>query len=116
MKPKDDSVNLAGLTPTMRAALDRIEPLHPGPNEMVITSGRDGHHMPGSKHPEGNAVDIRTRDLSPPDVVTFRNAVRSALGPDFDVVMESSTTPGSTAGHLHVEWDPRPEAPDPFRV
>lgn len=116
MRPKDDSVNLVGLTPTMRAALDKIEPLHPGPNEMIITSARDGRHMPGSKHAEGNAVDIRTRDLSPQDVVAFRNAVRVALGPDFDVVMESSTTPGATASHLHVEWDPQPNEPDPFRV
>jgi hypothetical protein len=32
---------------------------------LVVTSGNDGNHAPGSKHYIWKAVDIRSRDLDP---------------------------------------------------
>lgn len=67
---------------------------------LVVTSGRDGAHRPGSLHYTGNAVDIRTRDLSPAAQKDFHEYLKGLLDRlGFDVVLERD--------HLHIEWDPK---------
>lgn len=66
--------------------------------ELVITSGTDGKHMEGSKHYTGDALDLRTRNLTKKQQVQVMNALRKRLGPDYDLVMESD--------HMHLEYDP----------
>ena len=51
--------------------------------DMLVTSGNDGEHIEGSKHYVDEALDFRTKHLSPKDK---RNL---------------------TAEHLHIEWDPK---------
>ena len=65
----------------------------------TITAGEDGEHMENSKHYTGEALDFRTKYLSPTDKVYLRTLIRESLGKDFDVVLEST--------HLHVEYDPK---------
>jgi hypothetical protein len=65
----------------------------------VITSGDDSKHGPNSLHYEGKALDLRTKHLGPAEVHPVFVALRDALGPAFDVVLEED--------HLHLEYDPK---------
>lgn len=69
----------------------------------VITSGDDGDHMKDSLHFEGKALDFRTNGLLPQHLRLIPGLVKTALGADFDVVLENKN--GVT--HLHVEYDPK---------
>ena len=59
---KDGSVNVANLSPEIRRALatmrDVLSALGAGP--LVVTSGNDGPHVPGSLHYLNDAVDVRS--------------------------------------------------------
>jgi conjugal transfer mating pair stabilization protein TraG len=70
-----------------------------GEREIVITSGTDGQHMKGSKHPLGDALDIRRSNLTDPEL--FMSRVQARLGPDYQLVLERT--------HIHIEYDPRPK-------
>lgn len=69
--------------------------------EFVITEGVGGRHREDSKHYEGMAIDMRSRDF--PDGSTgtvcssFCHELRELLGSDYDIVMESN--------HIHIEYD-----------
>ena len=65
----------------------------------TITSVTEGRHGTGSKHYIGNAVDFRTRHLDDSETRNLAAMVRSALGAEFDVVLEPT--------HLHIEFDPK---------
>lgn len=67
--------------------------------EATITSINDGHHMDGSLHYRGCAVDLRIRSVDSSDVVGLMAALRRCLGSDFDVVLE--------VDHIHIEYDPK---------
>jgi hypothetical protein len=77
--------------------------------DMTITSGHDSTHNPGSKHYKGEAIDIRSVDLTPEQVHVYFDALNSALDPlGFDVVLEGAgATAVTTAPHIHIEWDPK---------
>ena len=64
--------------------------------EAVITSGREGKHRQGSLHYKGLALDFRTSNVRHPIEVIA--ALKQALGPDYDAVLEPD--------HVHVEYDP----------
>ena len=82
------------------AALARI----PAPVPIVITAGIDGKHMVGSKHYDGDALDIRTKNFpSRAAKLAFAEALRRELGPAYQVIFEAAGTPNE---HLHVEFDP----------
>jgi hypothetical protein len=74
-----------------------------GHRHVVVTSGEDGTHMPGSRHPSGDALDLRTRHLTISQQRAFRLAVLRRLGPEYQAVLER---PGKPGQHLHVEYDP----------
>ena len=68
-------------------------------SECIITSVKDGKHMVGSLHDKGRAFDCRTSQFRSPNLLPqIAQECREALGPEFDVVLETD--------HLHVEWDP----------
>jgi hypothetical protein len=72
----------------------------------MVTSGMEGQHRPGSRHPLGLALDFRTRDLTRQQVEYLARRIREQLGAGYDVVIERT--------HLHVEYDPRtPAGPGP---
>lgn len=75
--------------------------------ELVITSGRDGRHGPGTLHycvegkytdGIGRALDLRTFNLMGAEAEAAKE-LKAALGPDYDVVLEKD--------HIHVEYDPK---------
>lgn len=72
--------------------------------DMLVTSGNDSSHMPGSKHYSDEALDFRTKHLSADDKHALRDTVKKRLGRDYDVVLESE---GLTNEHLHIEFDPK---------
>ena len=73
--------------------------------ECVVTSGNDSQHGLHSLHPSGLALDFRTKHIPMSDKLPIRLAIISALGAQWDVVLESV---GMENEHLHVEFDPKP--------
>ncbi|UVO53788.1 conjugal transfer protein TraG N-terminal domain-containing protein [Sphingomonas sp. SUN039] len=72
----------------------------------TITSGTDGHHMDGSLHPDGDALDFRGNNLTITQGRALQDRVRNALGRDYDVKFETFRDP--SRNHLHIEYDPKP--------
>lgn len=66
--------------------------------ELTITSGGDGKHMVGSRHYTGEAIDIRSRDMSEVQKKRVVAMLVAVLGSDFDVVLEKD--------HIHIEFHP----------
>ena len=87
------------------AALDRVFRLVGA--RCVITSGRDGVHMEGSKHYTGEALDFRLRHVSAEVGRAIVVILQEALGAEFDVIFEEKN--GVRWGHL--EFDPPDLAP-----
>lgn len=75
----------------------------------TITAGKDGEHSEGSRHygVEGDtrerALDVRTRDLTPEQLMQAQRDIPKLLGAAFDVVFEAT--------HLHVEVEARKWGP-----
>ena len=74
--------------------------------DCVITSALDGQHSETSLHYVGNALDFRTRDLSPEQQQQLTATLKERLGADFDVVLESD--------HCHVELQARRAPTEPL--
>jgi len=104
-------VVVTDVAPAIWYALGRIDEIHMNLFRAgcIVTSLRDGIHNPGSLHPKGLAVDIRTSDLLGMDRQEFASAVSAALGPlGYDVVLEGlNATAATTSVHLHCEFDPK---------
>jgi hypothetical protein len=76
-----------------RKALGRIADVHGHRGfDTYVTSIRDGNHMAGSLHYNGNAFDIRKGNLTKGDV-------QVCSGHKFDVIEHKT--------HFHVEYDPK---------
>jgi len=82
------------LTIPTQKALGRIAELyHNKGHDLYITAKRDGNHMAGSLHYNGNAFDFRkSKDVS-------KLQMQIATGKDFDIVPHDS--------HIHCEFDPK---------
>lgn len=88
----------AGVNVWHLLGLSRVAP-------CVVTSGNDSKHGADSLHPKDRALDFRTRTIAErEDKFRFRDTLRAALGPDFDVVLEDVGGPNE---HLHAEYDPK---------
>ena len=96
-------VDLRGLKPQMAIAYTiacEIYRKHAGSAAAcVITSGTDGKHGPSSLHYKGLALDLRINTILPEVRPLVERDLKWALGPQFDVVLESD--------HFHVEFDPK---------
>lgn len=68
--------------------------------DAVVTYTRNGVHKKDSLHYVGDAIDLRTRDLTAKQRATATAALQLLLGDDFDVIDEGD--------HIHVEYQPRP--------
>lgn len=98
MRLKDSSVNLEGAQwQVFHAAVIVEAVLKTFGVELVITSCKDGKHMPTSLHYKGLAFDARSRELSPAFQTQAAEEMRKRLGPDYDVVLEKD--------HFHIEYD-----------
>lgn len=65
--------------------------------ELVITSGTDGKHMIGSKHYNGEALDLRISNLTITQRDLVRTKLKQRLGVNYDIVLEKD--------HIHIEYD-----------
>ncbi len=93
-------VKAKGLQPEILLAIQEAREVYRElGTDLVITSLLDGQHMEGSLHPKGLAVDLRTWHLSKTDRGIAAQRLRVALGPEYDVVLESD--------HIHIEHDPK---------
>lgn len=99
---------LLKLQPEMAQALPLIDYAHDDiglDRGAVVTSANDGRHMDGSLHYEGQAVDLRTRELNQLMIGKLAAALRKRLNGaedlnrPYQVVVEHD--------HLHIEWDPQ---------
>lgn len=88
-----DGLDIDKMGPAIAAARNLY---HARGEPCVITSALDGKHSKGSLHYKGLALDFRTRTLDDPQALA--TALATALGDDYDVVLEGD--------HLHVEYDP----------
>ncbi len=71
--------------------------------DLTITSGNDSHHMEGSKHYTGDALDVRSKHLSEEQLASLVSIVRRRLGYGYQVIVEDRGKPGE---HVHLEYDP----------
>lgn len=95
-----NTVSFVALKPQMILAVIRINEIYSTLGvDCWITSGSDGKHKIGSFHYNGDALDFRTFILSLLQQQDLLDKVTSALGPEFDVILEKD--------HLHVEYDPK---------
>lgn len=96
-------VRLTGLTPQMAVAWTIACSIYESAEAgCVMTSAAEGKHKPGSLHPAGMAMDLRTSHLSRDNGyngLAVSIVLGQALGPEFDVILESD--------HIHVEWQPK---------
>lgn len=91
---------IRGMRPEMAIALVVIESAFAKQGEhLVITSGTDGTHMPGSCHYKGLAVDIRLPSNPENASVLVQRLKLWLPQSEFDVVLEKD--------HIHVEFDPK---------
>lgn len=67
--------------------------------DLTVTSISDGKHGANSLHYKGLAFDCRISDKTATQTKLFATQLKTALGPDYDVVLESD--------HIHVEFDPK---------
>lgn len=73
--------------------------------EVVLTEGTGAHHMVGSLHYEGLAVDLRSQHILG-DAIKYKilsDCVHS-LGDDFDMILENIKT---STEHFHCEFQPK---------
>ncbi len=93
-------VRILGIRPEILLALMIAESLFNKENvELVITAAIDGKHSRASLHYTGAAVDLRIRHLPLGGAEKIYGDLISALGSDYDVVLEKS--------HIHVEFQPK---------
>ena len=93
-----EGVNLAGLKIEMQPVLvaaSKIWERHG--QELVVTCGPGGTHSPGSLHPYGYAVDLRSRYFDSGTKIYVVESLQKELGDDYDVVSHRT--------HIHVEYD-----------
>lgn len=72
----------------------------------TVTAIRNGEHSPTSLHPKGYAADIRNSDVPAQFIAAIHATIRGLLGPAYTFIIETDTTPGATAQHFHLEFDP----------
>lgn len=58
--------------------------------DAILTYTTNGAHRPNSLHYSGNAIDLRTRDLTATQRQQTTDMLRNALGDNYDVLNEGS--------------------------
>lgn len=99
------TVKLRGITPEMAIGHTFVMDTY---NRLgytcLITSANDSQHGRASLHFVGNALDYRTKHVARDELDILATTVKSALGAEFDVVLEKR---GQPLEHLHVEYQPK---------
>lgn len=100
---KDATVNVQDIATVLQSFLvvAGLVHMHLFNQLLVVTSGKDGVHSPGSKHAKGEAVDLRIIDLPPSNAPAFLLCLRVLCDRFHLAMFDESYTPG--AGHVHIE-------------
>jgi hypothetical protein len=111
MKFKDGIIT-AGLHEKMRQVMVNADIIwRKAGHELVVTSGLDSCHSPGSLHYCGRALDLRTRYFTDSEVTACATTLRDILGADYDVVNHPHRYDRGGnllyPGHVHAEYDPK---------
>jgi hypothetical protein len=72
--------------------------------DAIVTFTTNGDHTKDSLHPFGNAMDLRTRDMSIEQINQTMDSIKQSLWApgDYDVVYE-----GKREKHIHIEYQPK---------
>lgn len=70
-----------------------------GVDVVYRTAGTNGSHSRNSLHYAGLAIDLWWQGVRGPGGKTISDKVREDLGPQYDVIYETS--------HLHIEYQPK---------
>ncbi len=97
-------VNLEGVAAGLLAYVFRLGEVHEAlfGIALVITSGMDGQHAPGSLHAQGRAVDLRTHDKADVEMIVFLSIIAYSAVNFHCTVFDERALPG--APHLHMEY------------
>jgi hypothetical protein len=98
------SVNVRDVVPALRVVVHRLAELHSQMfgRALVITSGKDAVHAPGSLHGEGKAVDYRTNDKTDEENDLFLQVVGYVARLYHSTVFDERALPGGP--HVHIEY------------
>jgi hypothetical protein len=96
-----NGATIVGLDIRMRPALIEAGKIYESfGHPLTITCGLNGEHSPGSFHPFGRAIDLRTNFFTEEERRLVVTSLREALRPlGFDVVIHAT--------HIHIEYDPK---------
>ena len=98
-----EGVSLDGLAEAGARIMSALEEASEMLEKDLTLTCTTGDHPPTDPHSNGNAIDIRTRDLEDAEKAWLREYLRIQLGRQFYVAQEMDDTPGATAEHLHVQ-------------
>lgn len=104
LMPASESVEIEGVVPQLMTFAVQLGYLHwiLFGSPLVITSARDGAHVPGSLHTDGRALDFRTHDKTADEMVVFLAILAYAATGANCRVFDERVGPGGE--HLHVEF------------
>lgn len=99
-----DSVVLDGVDPDLLAYVEHLGLIHHllFMKPLVITSGKDGTHAPGSFHAIGRALDVRTHDKDLEEQLLFM-AVLGFSAPSMGIAVFDERAPHDPK-HVHLEY------------
>ena len=99
MKIKE-GVSLDGISAHIERALPIIDQVYVDitGSEVTVTSTTDGVHSKHSLHYSGNALDLRTRDITDEQAGEIVLELKRLLDKEYDIVLEGD--------HIHFEYDP----------
>jgi len=115
-RAKNESVKIDDLSENVKKIekiVDRIFEETGATNNPAITSGTEKtkKHAPNSKHYTKEAIDLEIwglkkdpNDVTKDDVQKTVDALKKALGDDYDVINEWDAKGGP---HIHIEYDPK---------
>lgn len=100
----DDGVEIDGVHPALMTFAVQLGYLHflLFGQPLVITSGKDGKHVNGSLHPDGRALDFRTRDKTDSEMQAFLGLLAYAAPHVECRYFDERVGPGGE--HVHVEY------------
>ena len=103
LEVSDAYVDVSALDPRLRNFLVEATDVHwqQFSKPLVITSGNDGNHAPGSKHYSWKAVDLRSHDITPDQQNMFAVAI-VMLQPKYKVGVFDERFIGKPCWHVEV--------------
>jgi len=97
---KDDTIQITDISPGLLLALIVADQVYTEFNyPTIVTSANDARHSATSLHYNNDAIDLRTRHLTPAHKHDIRNKIAARLNSDYDVILEED--------HLHIEKQPK---------